>query len=131
MVVDTSAILCIFWEQEGHQRYREAIEAAPAAVMSAVALYESCVVVYADSRRDADVTDLVELIRYLDISILPFEEADALAAARTYQKYGKGIHRAGLNLGDCPSYALASVNRSSLLYKGNDFSETDIQSALN
>jgi ribonuclease VapC len=72
-----------------------------------------------------------ELIASLRISIVPVTEQQAHAALDAFSIYGKGQgHPAGLNCGDCFSYALAKVANEPLLYKGRDFSETDIPSAL-
>jgi ribonuclease VapC len=65
-----------------------------------------------------------------EIRVEPFTEEHALAARHGFSRYGKGRHPAGLNLGDCFSYALARVTGEPLLFKGNDFPKTDVIAAI-
>jgi ribonuclease VapC len=73
---------------------------------------------------------LGRLLRGLAATVEPVTEARALLAADAYRRYGKGYHSARLNYGDCFAYALAKELDAPLLYKGNDFAQTDIRSAL-
>ena len=68
-------------------------------------------------------------LRRLQVEIVPFTEVHYEAAVSAFLRYGKGRHPAGLNFGDCMSYAFARVSGLPLLYTGDDFSKTDIQSA--
>ena len=68
-------------------------------------------------------------LRRLQVEIVPFTEEHYEAAVSAFLRYGKGRHPAGLNFGDCMSYALAVVSGLPLLYTGNDFSKTDVQAA--
>ena len=130
MVVDTSALLAIFWEEQDAELYVKAIESSLRPVMSAATFYECCVVVFGDRRSSEDVADLHRLVEALGIAVIPFDASDAIAAAHAYRKYGNGVHRAGLNLGDCPAYALASLRKEPLLFAGGDFRKTDVISAV-
>lgn len=70
------------------------------------------------------------LLEELDYSVITVDEATAKRVRDAYSKWGKGFHPAGLNFGDCFAYALAKEQDCPLLYVGNDFSRTDIKSAL-
>lgn len=72
------------------------------------------------------LTELEALIRDSGIALVPLSQKQAEIACQAYFNYGKGRHPAKLNLGDCCSYALAKVSGQALLFKGNDFSHTDI-----
>jgi ribonuclease VapC len=79
------------------------------------------------SRRGRDgVVDLDGLILRFGIEVLPFTESQALIARRAFELFGKGRHPAGLNFGDCMSYAAAKESGEELLFKGTDFGQTDI-----
>jgi ribonuclease VapC len=81
-----------------------------------------------ESRYRADgVRDLDLLIAKAQISLAPVDEDQAQLARQGFQKYGKGRHPVGLNFGDCFSYALARALDEPLLFKGNDFSQTDVE----
>jgi ribonuclease VapC len=130
MVIDTSAILAILWEETERDRFLDALREAPIRLMSAVSAYEAAVVVFARRRKKEDVDALWELLQTLRIRIVPFGYEEAADAAVTYQRYGKGIHPAGLNICDCPAYSLARSRRLPLLYQGEDFSRTEIVSVI-
>jgi len=70
------------------------------------------------------------LITGVGIQVIPLIEADAVRVADAYNRWGKGVHPAGLDYGDCFAYVLAQARKCPLLYVGNDFSKTDVQSAL-
>jgi ribonuclease VapC len=81
-----------------------------------------------ESRYGADgVRDLDLFIAKARISLVPVDEEQADLARQAFRKFGKGRHPAGLNFGDCFSYALARSLDEPLLFKGNDFSQTDIE----
>jgi ribonuclease VapC len=130
MIIDSSAIVEIALGNEGYEKYLQAIMAAPVRLMSAVNLYESAVVVL-QKRGTADaVSTLFALLKTLKVEIVAFDLSEATSAITAYAEFGKGIHPAKLNLGDCPAYALAKRKKLPLLFKGEDFSKTDIQVAL-
>ena len=81
-----------------------------------------------ESRYGADgVRDLDLFIAKAQVSLVPVDEEQADLARRAYRKFGKGRHPAGLNFGDCFSYALSRALELPLLFKGNDFSQTDVE----
>lgn len=125
MVIDTSALLAILQREQGHRRFSEAIEAAEQRVMSTATFVEISIVI--EARYGADgLRDLDLLLAKAGIDLVPVDAEQAHAARRAFSLFGKGRHAAGLNYGDCFSYALASVSGAALLFKGDDFSRTDL-----
>ena len=72
-------------------------------------------------------TLLARLVQDLGIETVPFTERHVRVAAEAFNRFGKGRHKAGLNLGDCFTYAIAYVEREPLLFVGNDFTHTDLK----
>ena len=126
MVVDTSAVIAmIFREPEWHELSRIAA-GDPLLAISAISVHEASVVT-AGKKKDPGAVQLVDdLIRDLNIDVAPVDLASAHAARAVYFLFGKGYHRAGLNLADCFSYSLAMTRDEALLFKGGDFLKTDI-----
>jgi ribonuclease VapC len=91
--------------------------------MSAATLTEVLIV----SGRRGLANEVSSLLTRLAVTVVPIFEADARRAAEAYALWGKGMHPAGLNFGDCFAYALAKERGCPLLYVGNDFAQTDIQ----
>lgn len=77
-------------------------------------------------KADAGIEALNKLLADADTRIVPFDELQLRAACEAWKRYGKGRHPARLNFGDCCTYALAKVSSAKLLYKGNDFGQTDV-----
>ena len=126
MVLDTSAVLAILQNESERRQFNEAIDAAEARSLSTASFVESSMIV--ESRYGADgVRDLDLFIAKAQISLVPVDEEQANLARRAFRKYGKGRHPAALNFGDCFSYALAQALNEPLLFKGNDFKQTDLQ----
>ncbi|VAZ89697.1 type II toxin-antitoxin system VapC family toxin [Mycobacterium pseudokansasii] len=130
MIVDTSAIIAIFTEEDDAARYANAIAAADVRRLSAASYLECGIVL--DSLRDPIISrSLDELLEEARFVVEPVAERQARLARQAYADFGKGSgHPAGLNFGDCLSYALAVDLREPLLWKGNDFGHTDVRSAL-
>lgn len=125
MVIDTSALLAILQNEPERRKFNEAIEAAETRSMSTASFLEISMIV--ESRYGADgVRDLDLLIAKAKVSLVPVDEDQAHLARQGFQKFGKGRHPAGLNYGDCFSYALARSLEQPLLFKGGDFSQTDV-----
>ena len=126
MVLETSAILAILQNEPERRKFNEAIEAAETRSLSTASFVECSMIV--ESRYGADgIRDLDLFIAKAQVSLVAVDEEQADLARRAFRKYGKGRHPAGLNFGDCFSYALARALAEPLLFKGNDFSQTDIQ----
>lgn len=130
MVIDSSALVAILADEPEAEACAGAIRDAWRRRMSAVTFVETAVVI--DSRRDPVASRRFdELIRQTAISIEPVDEAQAIVARAAYRDFGRGSgHPAQLNFGDCFAYALARTLGEPLLFKGNDFSKTDITPAL-
>jgi ribonuclease VapC len=129
MVIDTSAVVAILFDEEESLRYAKAIEASPVRLISAVSRVElSCVI---EGRKGA--AGRARLERFFALTgaeIAAVTVHQAFLAIGAFRDYGKGRHKAGLNIGDCFAYALARATGHALLFKGNDFVHTDIRAAL-
>ena len=125
MVVDTSAIIAILLAEPEMNIFAEILAANPPLAISAVTFHETSVVM-AGKAKKAGVRLFDDFIRDLAVEVSPVRIEDAIAAREAYFKYGKGYHAAGLNLADCFAYALAKTRSEPLLFKGDDFSKTDI-----
>jgi len=125
MVIDSSALLAILNDEPERRTFNEAIESAESRAMSAATLVEVSIVV--ESRFGAEgLRDLDLFIERAGIEVVPVDREQAYVARRAFSRFGKGRHPAGLNYGDCFSYALAVTRGESLLYKGEDFGQTDV-----
>lgn len=102
------------------------LEAEPEIAMSAGTLAEALIV--ADRRKVGP--EMAALIEGLGLIVAPLSPADARRVAQAYSRWGKGVHPAGLNFGDCFAYALAKEWDVPLLYVGDDFARTDVKAAL-
>ena len=130
MVIDTSAIFAAVANEPDSGIYRSAIKSAQLRLISAVTLLETEIVLLARGGNDA-VAILRELIERAGIDIVPFDSSMAGIALDAFTRYGKGRgHKAQLNILDCAAYALARSRNLPLLFKGNDFRETDITPAV-
>jgi ribonuclease VapC len=126
MVVDTSALLAILQDEPERRRFNEALESAAARLISVATLVETSIII--ESRFGAEgLRDLDLLLERAGVEPVPVDLEQARAARSAWSRFGKGRHAAGLNFGDCFSYALARVLGEPLLYKGDDFSQTDIR----
>ena len=130
MIVDTSALVAILRAEPDAMRFAKAIEAADYKRLSAIGYVETAAVIESAgdpvTKRRFD-----DLLREAEITIEPVSVTQAQIAREAYRDYGKGRgHRAKLNLGDCFAYALARELGEPLLFKGKDFSHTDVESAL-
>ena len=97
--------------------------------MSAATHVEASIVVTARQGSEAD-DDLTKLLSLLEIDVTPVDRDQARAAIAAWRRFGKGHHPAALNFGDCFSYALAKTSGTALLFKGDEFMQTDVASAL-
>lgn len=126
MIVDSSALIAILTDAPERDALLTTLLSTRQRTMSAATWLESAMVV--DGRNDPVLSRRFDdAIRTLDIEIVPVTPAQAVTARRALPDFGKGRHRAGLNFGDCFSYALASTQHEPLLCKGNDFRHTDIE----
>ena len=129
MVIDTSALLAILQDEPERRRFNEAIELADSRRISAATFVEVSIAI--DSRLGAEgLRDLDRFIERAEIEVTPVDVEQARAAREAFTRFGKGRHAAGLNFGDCFSYALSRVLGEPLLYKGEDFIRTDVASFI-
>ncbi len=126
IVVDASALLAIIQGEPEANAFLSAIRGADRALVSAVTVLETGMVLRA--RRGAmGARELSGLLEATAVEIVPFDAASASSALDAFERYGKGINpKARLNLGDCAVYALAKDMNAPLLFKGKDFAGTDI-----
>ncbi|MDX2153919.1 MAG: type II toxin-antitoxin system VapC family toxin [Bryobacteraceae bacterium] len=128
MVLDTSAIVAIHLREAGHEGLIEVIEEAEVVVVGVPTLVETTMVLTA--RLGQDGRPLVAaFLRRVEGEVVAFNEAHLDAAVSAFLRFGRGRHPAGLNFGDCLSYAVASVAGMPLLFTGEDFARTDIERA--
>jgi ribonuclease VapC len=126
MVIDNSAILAILQNEPERRKFNEAIEAAETRSLSTASFVECSMILESRFGTDA-VRDLDLFLAKAQIALVSVDADQADFARRGFREYGKGRHPAGLNFGDCFSYALARALNQSILFKGNDFIKTDIE----
>lgn len=129
MVVDTSAIAAVLFQEDDADTFEQALAGAGRCLISAVTRVEiSCVVEGRKGEQGRAALD--ELLSALDVEVVTVDGTQVDLAIAAFRTYGKGRHPAGLNIGDCFSYALAKALDEPLLFKGNDFGLTDIRPML-
>jgi ribonuclease VapC len=128
MIIDTSAVIAILAGEPDAAHFAQLIEQNPTPRIGTPALLEASIVLTRWFGESAEAT-LDAFVREADSEIVPFDLPQLRAAQDAYRRFGKGQHPAGLNFGDCMSYALARVCDEPLLFKGNDFVHTDIRPA--
>ena len=125
MVIDTSALIALLGMEPEAARLATAIEADSVRLLCSATLVEAGIVIEArygpEGGRDLDL-----LVAKAGITIEPLNAEHAEAARAAWRRYGRGRHPANLNFGDCFSYALAKASGEPLLFKGEDFRQTDI-----
>jgi ribonuclease VapC len=126
IAVDTSALMAIVLGEAEGNTCIEILEAEPAVLISAGTVAEALIV--AAQRSVAD--EMAKLLAGLGFDIVTVTAASARRIAAAYERWGKGIHPAGLNFGDCFAYEVAKEHNCSLLFVGDDFSKTDVESVL-
>lgn len=130
MVIDTSALLALLLAEPETPQFVSAIEAVSVRLLSAASYLEAAIVMTARFGPPAR-GKLDRLIADLSIDVVPFTREQAWLAVAAFQQYGKGTgHPAGLNYGDCFTYGLAKLTGQPLLFKGGDFSRTDLTGAV-
>ena len=129
MIVDTSALLAILFGENDAEIYARAMAEAELCRISAATFVEVSVVIEAQAG-DSGSRQWDAFFRRAGLVIEPVSEEQAHAARQAYSDFGKGRKGAGLNFGDCFSYALAKVVGEPLLYKGGDFRKTDVLPAV-
>ena len=128
MVIDTSALIAIFLGEPEADRFDEAIAKAKTRLLPATCLLEARMVLVA-RRDERSVNDLDLWLLKAGVDVIPVDSDLVDLATQAWLAYGKGRHPAGLNFADCLSYALAKRSGLPLLFKGDDFSRTDVRKA--
>jgi ribonuclease VapC len=129
MVVDTSALVAILFNEPDSARFVRALVTASVRLLSAVTRLELSFVVEG-RKRDAGRADLERLLQEGAFEVVSVTPQQAQIAIEAFRRFGKGRHLASLNIGDCFSYALAISTGDHLLFKGDDFVHTGVRSAL-
>lgn len=128
MILDSSVLVAIGLQEPGFENLLRRAASAPARGAGAPTVFETSMVL--TGRMGSYSGPVLEaLLRSLEVEVLPFGETHWREALAAYSRYGKGRHPAGLNFGDCLSYASAVVAGQPLFYIGNDFSQTDLATA--
>jgi len=125
MIIDTSAMVAILDQEPEADRIARVLASTPERMLSAASLVEIGIVMQAQ-RGDDGARDLDLLLAKLRVEIVPFTARQADIARKAFRRYGRGRHDAKLNFGDCFAYALAKDQSAPLLFKGDDFGQTDV-----
>jgi len=128
VVIDTSALAAVLFDEPEQDEVIGKIAAAPRRLISSATLLEASIVI--ESRRgDAAGRELDLLLHRAKVQTVAVDEAQVELARAAWRRFGKGRHPAGLNFGDLFAYALARADGDALLFKGDDFTKTDITAA--
>ena len=128
MIIDTSALVAILDQEPEAERIVRSLASAPERTLSAANLVEAGIVMLA-RRSDDGARDLDLLLAKLRVDIAAVTASQADIARKAFRRYGRARHPANLNFGDCFAYALAKDKSVPLLFKGNDFGQTDVMVA--
>ncbi len=129
IVVDTSAIVAILYREAGFDQFTQLITDTDSCFLSAVSYLEASMVMIGRGTPEAGV-ELDTFLERAGIEFVPFDHEQAKRARDAFARFGRGRHPARLNFGDCVAYALAQTRGLPLLYKGEDFAQTDVVSAI-
>jgi ribonuclease VapC len=125
MVIDSSALLALLLAEPEAETFARAIAADPRRRASAFSILETAIVVETKKGENAG-RELDLLLHRAQIDVVVMDAAQVELARSAYRRFGKGRHPAGLNIGDCCSYALSRFTGEPLLFKGDDFARTDV-----
>lgn len=128
IAVDSSALVAVVLGEHDAERFLAELQGHPAR-LSCVSLAEAAIVVEARQGPDA-ARDLNLLVDAAIDELVAVDGEHVRAAVNGWRRFGKGRHRAGLNFGDCFAYAVARLGNVPLLFKGDDFSQTDVVAAI-
>ncbi|CAN7698923.1 MULTISPECIES: type II toxin-antitoxin system VapC family toxin [unclassified Ensifer] len=128
MVIDTSAIVAIAFNEPDAETYEQKVVDAPRRFISAATILELSIVIEA-RLGEAGAAELDLWLYKAGVEVVAVDAEQIAIARRAWRSFGKGRHPASLNFGDCFSYALAKSRNEPLLFKGDDFSRTDIEAA--
>lgn len=128
LFVDASAMVAMLALEDGFEDLADTLDKADVRLTSAMAIWEATIALSLSKgvMMDFASEDVALFLSGRGISVVPIGSAEAAEELTAHRAYGKGRHPARLNMGDCFSYACAKTNDARLLYKGNDFSQTDL-----
>jgi len=129
IVVDSSALIAILQREPDADEFLRVVAGAAECLLSSVSLLETSMVLAGRTGTQRSWDGLDALLSRADIQVVPQDAGLAEVARTAFLQFGKGRHPAALNLGDCASYALAKARNLPLLFKGDDFSKTDLDAA--
>jgi ribonuclease VapC len=130
MIVDSSALVAVIKDEPDGPRMAHIMDSAKEIRVSAASYFETSIVIDG-LHSPAQSARWDELVEKMEMVIEPVTEAQAKIARQAYRDFGKGSgHPAGLNFGDCFTYALAREKREPVLWKGDDFGHTDLRAAV-
>lgn len=129
MMVDASAMVAILNRETDAEELASKIETAKTPITSPLAVYETVTALMRENRWSASEAEATvrTFLEAASIRVVPLTDGMATKAALAFERFGKGRHPAALNLGDCFAYACAQAYHAPLLYKGNDFAQTDLR----
>ena len=128
MILDSSAVIGILLREKGHRTLEQHIDAAESTAMGAPTLVETEMVLVGRLGQQGR-SQLLDYVLDNEVEVLTFDEQHWREAGSAFLRFGKGRHPAGLNFGDCMTYATARIAGGPLLCLGNDFAQTDIELA--
>lgn len=128
MILDTSALMAIVLGEDDADVFAHAVEPGVPTAISAATWFEAAIVAMRSS--DEAAAGLTSALDWILPEIVPVTQEQMLIAREAYRRFGKGRHKARLNFGDCFAYALAIERNAPLLFKGEDFAQTDVKRAL-
>lgn len=128
MFLDASAMVAMLTDEPDGDRLSRSLEVARAPITSGLAIYETTARLMSKSSLSGEEARRVvsEFLRTANVRIVSIGEREAEIALQAFERFGKRRHPAGLNMGDCFAYACAKANRTSLLFIGDDFAQTDV-----
>jgi ribonuclease VapC len=129
MVIDSSALIAVLRREPEEQEFLNAIKLASSRLLSASTRVETGIVALGLAG-EVGLEQVDALLETLRVETVPLSADHARLAIDAFRHFGKGRHPAGLNFGDCFSYALAKATGEPLLFKGDDFAQTDIKRAV-
>lgn len=126
--LDASALIAIIAGEEDADDLARQIDDDPVRLISAMSRWETIVSLHRSHKYDWHLAqrNMDELAARKGFRLVPIGELESQLALSAFSAYGKGNHPAALNMGDCFAYACAAANEARLIYKGNDFAQTDL-----
>jgi ribonuclease VapC len=128
LILDSSAVVAILLNESEYSALNAKVTTAASVAIGAPTLFETAMVMLS-KMGDAGLASLITFLGRVEVEVIPFGDSHWRVATEAFGRFGKGRHRAALNLGDCMTYATALVAEGPLLFVGNDFAQTDIESA--